>query len=75
MNIELEKIKLAQIIFNIENEALITKIKEFITSEEKDIWDNLPDEVKSSIDKSLAQADNGELIPHSEAIKMLKKWR
>jgi hypothetical protein len=74
MNIELEKIKLAQRIFNIESEDLIGKIKDFISNEEVDLWDTLHDEVKVSLEKSISQADNGELIPHEEAIKKLKRW-
>jgi hypothetical protein len=74
MNIELEKIKLAQKIFNIDSEEFIARIKEFISIEELDSWDTLPDEVKVSIDRSLSQADHGELIPHEEAIKRVKRW-
>ena len=74
MNIELEKIKLAQKIFNIDSEDLIARIKDFISTEELDIWDALPDEVKVSVEKSLAQAEKGELIPHEEALKRVKRW-
>ncbi len=74
MNIELEKIKLAQKIFNIESEDLIERIKVFISKEEVDLWDTLPEEVKVSLEKSITQADNGELIPHEEAIKRVKRW-
>jgi hypothetical protein len=74
MNIELEKIKLAQKIFNIESEDLIGKIKDFISKEEVDVWDTVPNEVKVAIEKSISQADNGELIPHEDAIKKLKRW-
>ena len=74
MNIELEKIKLAQKIFNIESEDLIGKIKDFISKEEVDVWDTVPNEVKVAIEKSISQADNGELIPHKDAIKKLKRW-
>lgn len=74
MNIELEKIKLAQQIFTIESEELLVKIREFISHEQVDIWDELTDEVKASIDKGIAQANSGQLIPHEEAIKKLKRW-
>jgi hypothetical protein len=74
MNLELEKIKLAQKIFNIESAELIARIKAFISSEETDTWDSLPDDVKLSLEKSLHQADNGELLSHENASKQLKKW-
>lgn len=74
MNLELKKIKLAQKIFNIESEELIARIKAFISSEETDTWENLPDDVKVSLEKSLHQADNGELISHENAVKQFKKF-
>jgi hypothetical protein len=74
MNIELEKIKLAQKIFNINSEELLLKIEAFISSEQVDIYDELPDNIKASVDRGIAQANNGELISHDDAIKQLKKW-
>ena len=74
MNLELEKIKLAQKIFNIDSEELIARIKAFISSEETDSWESMPDEIKLLIEKSIHQADAGELITHENATKKLKKW-
>jgi hypothetical protein len=74
MNLELEKIKLAQKIFNIDSEELIARIKAFISSEETDSWESMPDEIRLSIEKSIHQADSGEIITHENAIKQLKKW-
>ena len=39
-----------------------------------DSWDELPVALKSSITKSLKQADKGDLIPHEEVIKKHRKW-
>ncbi|AMS27254.1 hypothetical protein AEM51_09750 [Bacteroidetes bacterium UKL13-3] len=74
MNIELEKIKLAQQIFTIESEELLVKIKEFISNEQVDIWDELPVEMKASIDRGIQQAENGQMLSHAEAVKKLKRW-
>jgi hypothetical protein len=74
MNIELEKIKLAQQIFTIESEELLVKIKEFISNEQVDIWDELPVEMKASIDRAIQQAENGQMLSHAEAVKKLKRW-
>ena len=74
MNIELEKIKLAQQICTIESEELLVKIKEFISNEQVDIWDELPVEMKASIDRGIQQAENGQMLSHAEAVKKLKRW-
>lgn len=39
-----------------------------------DSWDELPVVLKSSITKSLKQADKSELIPHEEVVKKYRKW-
>jgi len=39
-----------------------------------DFWDELPQEVKKSIEIGLKQADNGEVIPHEEVMKKYEKW-
>ena len=36
-------------------------------------WENLPEEIKKRIDKSLAQADNGKLIPAGKVIAQIRK--
>ena len=38
-----------------------------------DFWDELPDEQKTEIEESIAQADRGELIPHEEVMTEIKK--
>ena len=37
-------------------------------------WESLPNELKSSITKSIKQASEGKLIPHEEVVKKYKKW-
>lgn len=39
-----------------------------------DFWDELPDDVKTDIDKAIKQADAGELLSHEEVMKKYKKW-
>ena len=38
----------------------------------KDFWFDLPDDVKNDIDIAIEEADNGELISHSEAMKQIR---
>lgn len=37
-------------------------------------WDSLPNELKSSLTKSIKQASDGKLIPHEAVVKKYKKW-
>ena len=41
---------------------------------EYDFWDELPNEVKSDIDKAIKQADGGQLFSHEEVMEKYKKW-
>jgi hypothetical protein len=41
---------------------------------EYDSWDLLPSEVKESVEKSIVQAERGELKSHDEVMKAYKKW-
>jgi len=75
MNIEAEKLKLVQMILNINSETTIDKIKALLKNDaEVDFWDELHDDVKAGVEEAIKELDEGGGIPHSEAIKMLKKW-
>jgi len=74
MNINAEKIELAQLIFSIENKITIKKIKNLLKAEEPDLWDELHDDVKLAVDESIKQLDAGKGVPHNLAIKKLSRW-
>ena len=42
--------------------------------EETDWWDEISEEERQSIERGLAEADRGELIPHEQGMKEYKKW-
>ena len=44
--------------------------KELLKEED---WENLPEDLKVDILKSIKEADNGELIPHEVAMKRIKE--
>lgn len=44
-----------------------------MTAKRKDLYPDLPDEVKKSINLAKAELDNGEGIPHEEVIQDIKK--
>ena len=39
-----------------------------------DWWDELPQEVKASVDRALKVAKEGKEIPHEEVVKKYRKW-
>lgn len=39
-----------------------------------DWWDDLPEEVRNSIDKAIAELDAGKGVPHEVVMKKYKKW-
>jgi hypothetical protein len=41
---------------------------------EDDWWDDLPKEVQASIDKAIAELDDGKGVSHEVVMKKYKKW-
>lgn len=75
MDIQAVKLELMQKLLNTEEEQVLGKVKEILDQQsEKDWWDELSLEEKQEIEEGLAQADNGELIPHETVMAKYKKW-
>ncbi len=66
MDIQTAKIELAKIILSIENAEFIEKIKNFISKEKKDFWDNLTLSEKAEIELGIKQLDDGEGISYDD---------
>jgi len=43
-----------------------------MSTRKKDFWQDLPTEVKQSIDKAKAELDNGQGIPHEQVIAEIR---
>jgi len=74
MDIQTDKLRLIQWLAGLTDPGTI---KEFVTlkkSKEVDWWDEISDEERGEIEKGLAQANRGEVIPHEEVIAKFKKW-
>jgi predicted transcriptional regulator len=74
---EYNKIKdqLHEMVDRIDDPEVLYAIRDILTRKnEPDFWEELPEEVKKSIEIGLHQADNGELIPHEEMMKKYEKW-
>lgn len=79
MNSELEiqkkKLELIQWLSTIEDLNFLEKISDLISREnKKDWWDETSEAERKSIEKGIAQADEGKLNPHSKAREIYGKW-
>ncbi len=72
MNLNAEKVKLTQMILNIENERLIQKIKNLIHDEEPDFWNELDSEVQAEVAIAIDELKNGKGVLHADAIEKYK---
>ncbi len=77
MDIELiiqnKKLELIQWLSTVEDVSLLDKILA-LRKQEKDWWETISDDEKAAIEEGIAQADAGNLIPHSEVRKRYEKW-
>ncbi len=74
MNITVTKLELAKRLLDTDDKNIINHIKVVFTTQNEIWWKELPDEIKSSLEKSIKQADSGQTIPHKEVMKRYKKW-
>ena len=73
MNLQSKKLELVQLILNTEKPAILAKVEAVLKKEKRtDWWDDISQAEKESIEKGLAEADKGELIPHEEVMKEVR---
>ncbi|MBD3903193.1 hypothetical protein NAL32_03245 [Chryseobacterium sp. Ch-15] len=69
-----EKLELIQWLSTLEDTSIIKKLVQFRKEETKDWWNSISDEEKKSIEKGIAEADENDVTPHTEARKLYEKW-
>ena len=74
MRIQEQKLELAKMILNTDSKKVLDKVKAVFDNEETDFWDELSDYQKETIEIAIKQADNGETVSHSQAMKKYRKW-
>ena len=73
MNLQAKKLELVQLIINTKKPLTLRKVEDVLKGEnESDWWDEISDAERQSIEKGLAEADRGELIPHETVMKEVK---
>ena len=70
MDLNERKLKLVQLILSTEEPALLKKVEEVLNKEKSsDWWDDISDQERKLIEESIAEANQGMLIPHEEVMK------
>ena len=73
LQIQNKKLELIQWLSTIEDLNFLEKISDLIRENKKDWADQISDAERQSIEKGIAQADNGKLNPHSKAREIYGK--
>jgi hypothetical protein len=69
MDLKASKIELIKSILSIESEELIDKIKDVLTTGNKDFWLELTDGQRAEIELGLKQMENGETESWEDVLK------
>ena len=73
MNLQAKKLELVQLILNTEKPTVLAKVEAVFKKEKgADWWDDTREAEKKAIEESIAEADNGQLIPHAEVMKEVR---
>ena len=73
MNLQSKKLELVQLIIKTEKPSILAKVEAILKKEKaSDWWDEISPEEKRTIEKGLAEADKGELIPHEDVMKEVR---
>jgi hypothetical protein len=74
LNLEHSKIELIQWLSTLDDAKIIGKLLKLRESERSDWAKSISDEERNSIKRGIEDADNGNLVDHSEARKLYGKW-
>lgn len=72
MDLQAEKIELVKLILEVKDEEKINQVKA-VLSDEHIFYEDLPDHVKEGINRSLKQAERGELRDHETVMKEMRE--
>ena len=73
MNLQAKKLELVQLILNTEKPSVLAKVEAIFKKEKgADWWDEISEAEKEEIEKGIAEADSGQLIPHAKVMKEVR---
>lgn len=70
MNADTVKLRLVKQLLETDDKELMDHLTAVFDTQNNGWWDNLPPEIKKSVERGIAQADAGDTIPHEEARKV-----
>ena len=73
MDIQAEKISLAQLLLQTEDESIIIKVKAIFKKEQKDWWNDLSQDQNDEIKEADKEIDRGEFVTSEAFFDLLKK--
>jgi len=74
MDLQAEKLSILQTIMSSTDEGLIRDVKALLSDRKADWFDELSEDQQKDVLESLAEADRGETVPHSEVVKLFGRW-
>ena len=73
MDLKEKKQVLIRLIINTEKPALLAKVEAVLKKEKaNDWWNQLSDTEKEELEKGIAEADSGQLIPYDQVMRELR---
>ena len=74
MNLAITKLQLVKKLLGTNDKGIINHMKAVFATQDESWWEELPDEIKLSVEKGLKQSESGQTIPHEEVMKRYGKW-
>ncbi|MBK7384261.1 MAG: hypothetical protein IPI81_13180 [Flavobacteriales bacterium] len=73
--IEIKQASIAKQVLETNDDAVLDEVKAVLAKNQKDWWEKLPKALKTTVERSLSEADEGDTLSHSEAMKRVAAWR
>lgn len=73
MSITATKLELAKQLLNTNDKSIINYIKAIFETQ-SNWYEELPEEIKVSVQRGLKESEKGETVPHAQVMKKYSKW-
>jgi hypothetical protein len=74
MDANAQKNKIVQWVLSLRDAQMLSLLEDLATPEEE-LWSKMTPDERASVKRGLDEAEDGNLIPHDEAMKRVRKWR
>ncbi|WP_295668044.1 hypothetical protein [uncultured Mucilaginibacter sp.] len=75
MDLQAEKIELVKRLLETDDESVLLQVREVFENHDKDFGNDLPEHVKTGIERGRKQAAEGKLTPHEDVMKKYAKYQ